>query len=182
VLRIRRFDGEGVAQPVEVRDVVFGASGRLDDDGRGRRPDNRNERLWVDGAATQRLMAVTSAAEGILRIVHVQQIDPPDHRAQSLDGAMQFFTCSVRMTGVEAETHGQPVQRFPQTAEAVKRARHRIIATCGVLDVHRNVAFELLQGLAPVAETLLWNGVIVGVPAMDDDRGRPTSDAASQVS
>jgi hypothetical protein len=65
-------------QPIDVLRVVGGVSWCLDDYRSACRTYHIRKHLWWNGAVTQSFVSIATAAERVLRIVDMNEIDPAD--------------------------------------------------------------------------------------------------------
>ena len=119
-------------------------------------------------------MAVGAGPRRVTGVVCVQKIDPADDLPHPLDRAAERLTGGVSVAGVEAEADlGVPRglrHRFPEQGERVEAAGYCVVAAGGVLDQHRDLRFEHLQGADPAAHAGF--DAVLGVAPMNDHRRR----------
>ncbi len=94
-------------------------------------------------------MPIPSRIEDVPRVVAVDQIDPPGRRQNPPHQLIPRLAPRPGVAGVEDETGPQVTDLGPQCRNRLDPTHYCVVAPGGVLDQHRNLGVEFLEGLAP---------------------------------
>jgi serine/threonine-protein kinase RsbW len=111
---------------------------------------------------------VGTGVERVATVVRMDEVDPAGDRQHSGHHFLQFDAARVGMAGVKAEAHPGWTNGIPQPVEPVEPAGHRVLATSGVLDEHRQLVIQHLGTLAPVVDPELGIVGLEYMSTMDD--------------
>ena len=140
---------------------------------RVRLSDDTCQLLRWNLALTEVGVTVAPAVEAVPRVVEMHQIDPPGHRQNPFDQALQRLAAGPGVTRIEAETRIEIADRVPQTTESVQAPRLGVVPSGGILDEYRDVGLKDLQRLSPTREAFLDRLVVGHMTSVHDDSGRP---------